>query len=65
MDLFSQTKNRGYWKVAGQEYGNKVQAILEAQRLNLDITDISFHYNDTWWDQHDWAVEPHESLDEL
>jgi hypothetical protein len=61
----SQIKNRGYWKVNGVEYSNKVQAILSAQEQHLDFRDITYHYNDQWWDAYDWAVEPVDSLDDL
>jgi hypothetical protein len=58
-------KNKGYWKVAGTEYYNKIQAIIRAQELGLDIGDIKFCYNDQWWDAVDWSTEPKETLDEL
>lgn len=58
-------KNKGYWKVAGTEFDNKVRAILRAQELGLGVDDIEFCYNDQWWDSVDWAKEPFESLDEL
>jgi len=58
-------KNRGYWSVDNQYYTNKVRAILAAQQCNLDYGAISFHYNDEWWNQVDWSVEPNESLQEL
>lgn len=61
----SSVKNRGYWSVQNQEFDNKVKAVLFAQQQGLDMTDINYHYNDTWWDQHDWSVEPQESIDEL
>lgn len=58
-------KNRGYWCVAGEYFNNKVTAILAAQHRELNFSDITYHYNDEWYDQHDWSVEPSESLDEL
>jgi len=58
-------KNRGYWSVDNQFYTNKVRAIVAAQQRNLDYEAISFHYNDEWWDQIDWSIEPDESLQEL
>lgn len=58
-------KNQGYWSVQDQQFDNKVKAILFAQQNNLDATDINYHYNDFWWNQHDWSVEPSESLDEI
>lgn len=61
----SQIKNRGYWKVNGVEYSNKVQAILSAQEQHLGLRDITYHYNDTWWDAVDWSIEPSKSLDEI
>jgi hypothetical protein len=58
-------KNRGYWSVDNQYYTNKVRAILAAQQSNLGYGAISFHYNDEWWNQVDWNIEPDESLQEL
>jgi hypothetical protein len=58
-------KNTGYWQVAGQYYRNKVVAIMAAQHRNLGPYDISFHYNDPWWSQARWDVEPEQSLPEL
>jgi hypothetical protein len=58
-------KNTGYWQVAGQYYRNKVVAILAAQHRNLGPGDISFHYNDPWWDRARWDIEPEQSLQEL
>lgn len=63
--LPSQIKNKGYWKVNGVEFDNKIRAVLSAQQQNLGPSNITYHYNDTWWDQHDWSVEPNESLDQL
>jgi hypothetical protein len=62
---FKQIKNLGYWSVNGVEFNNKVKAILHAQELGLDHTSISYHYNDAWWDQLNWATEPNESLEDL
>jgi hypothetical protein len=58
-------KNRGYWKVADEYYTNKVLAIMAAQYRNLEPTDITYHYNDPWWDSACWDQEPSESLNEL
>ena len=55
-------KNLGYWRVGETLFNNKVNAILEAQRTQQDI---SYHYNDAWWDQVDWTQEPSESLGQL
>ena len=55
-------KNKGYWKANGKYFDVKVNAILEAQKTESDVT---FHYNDQWWDQVDWSVEPVPSLEEL
>jgi hypothetical protein len=61
----STVKNLGYWIVQGKEYNNKVLAVLAAQEAGLELSDITFHYNDQWWDTVDWTVEPKESLDDL
>lgn len=58
-------KNRGYWQVDGEYYTNKVRAIIAAQHRGLDHDAISYHYNDPWWDEVDWADEPTQSLDDL
>lgn len=58
-------KNRGYWCVDGEYYTNKVKAIIAAQWRQLGPEDISFHYNDQWWDQAQWHVEPSQTLEEL
>ena len=58
-------KNRGYWCVAGEYYDNKVKAIIAAQHRNLILEDISYHYNDAWWNKIAWDVEPAESIQEL
>ncbi len=55
-------KNKGYWQANGKYFDIKVNAILEAQSNNSDVT---FHYNDQAWDQADWSVEPTQSLEEL
>ena len=55
-------KNLGYWRVGKTLFNNKVNAILEAQRTQQDI---SYHYNDAWWDQVDWTREPSESLGQI
>ena len=59
------SKNRGYWRVNGECFDNKVKAILAAQHQELGFDDVSYHYNDEWYDQHDWSVEPKETLEEL
>jgi hypothetical protein len=58
-------KNRGYWCVDNEYYDNKVKAIIAAQHRNLGPDDITYHYNDVWWDQIDWTSEPTESVEEL
>jgi len=58
-------KNKGYWRVKDELFENKILAILSAQKQNLGPEDISFHYNDEWWDRADWTVEPQQSLEEL
>jgi hypothetical protein len=58
-------KNRGYWLVDDEYYTNKVNAIIAAQHRGLGPEAITFHYNDEWWDQVDWSIEPNESLQEL
>ena len=58
-------KNRGYWCVDNEYYTNKVLAIIAAQHRELGPEAITFHYNDEWWDQVNWRVEPDESLQEL
>jgi len=55
-------KNKGYWKANGKYFDVKVNAILEAQKTKSDVT---FHYNDEWWNRVDWSVEPEQSLEEL
>ena len=55
-------KNKGYWQANGKYFDIKVNAILEAQSNNSDVT---FHYNDLAWDQANWSVEPTQSLEEL
>ena len=55
-------KNKGYWQANGKYFDIKVNAILEAQSTDSEIT---FHYNDQAWDQCNWAVEPEPSLDDL
>lgn len=55
-------KNIGYWRVGDNLFQNKVNAILEAQKTQQEI---SFHYNDEWWDRVDWTREPSESLGQL
>ena len=52
-------KNIGYWRVGDNLFQNKVNAILEAQKTQQEI---SFHYNDEWWDRVDWTREPSESI---
>ena len=61
----SQQKNTAYWKIGDVEYPNKMQAIFAAQEQNLGPDSITYGFNEYWWDQHDWAIEPTESLDEL
>lgn len=58
-------KNRGYWQVDGEYYPNKVRAIIAAQHRGLGPDGITFHYNDQWWDQARWDIEPAQSLQEL
>jgi len=58
-------KNRGYWLIDDEYYTIKVNAIIAAQHRGLGPEAISFHYNDEWWDQVNWGVEPDESLQEL
>jgi hypothetical protein len=58
-------KNCGYWLVDDEYYTNKVNAIIAAQHRGLGPEAISFHYNDEWWDQANWGVEPTESLQDL
>jgi hypothetical protein len=58
-------KNCGYWLVDDEYYTNKVNAIIAAQHRGLGPEAISFHYNDEWWDQANWSVEPTESLQEI
>jgi hypothetical protein len=55
-------KNLGYWRVGDTLFNNKVNAILEAQKTQKEV---SYHYNDVWWDQVDWTQEPSESLGQL
>jgi len=55
-------KNKGYWQANGKYFDIKVNAILEAQSTDSEIT---FHYNDQAWDQADWTVEPSPSLEDL
>jgi hypothetical protein len=55
-------KDKGYWQANGKYFDIKMNAILEAQSTNSDVT---FHYNDEAWDQADWTVEPEPSLDEF
>jgi hypothetical protein len=55
-------KNKDYWAANGTYYENKLEAILAAQNTGTDIT---FHYNDEYWDCADWSVEPTESLEDL
>jgi hypothetical protein len=56
------TINKGYWQANGKQFDVKVNAILEAQSTDSEVT---FHYNDQIWDQLDWTVEPKQSLEEL
>ena len=56
------TVNKGYWQANGKQFDVKVNAILEAQSTDSEVT---FHYNDQIWDQLDWAVEPKPSLEDL
>ena len=65
MTDLSQRRNRGHWSVADQQFENKIKAILWAQSHGFGPSDLQYHYNDHWWDQHDWSQEPAESLDEL
>jgi hypothetical protein len=65
MISLSEIKNQGYWTVDSEEFNNKVKAILYAQEKNLGTDSIQYHYNDQWWDQHDWSQEPVENLDDL
>jgi hypothetical protein len=58
-------KNRGYWLVEDEYYTNKVNAIIAAQHRNLGPEGITFHYNDEYWDQIKWHIEPTETLKEL
>jgi hypothetical protein len=62
MNDLSEIKNKGYWQVDGEQFDNKINAILAAQKKNTEVT---FHYNDRWWNEFDWAVEPTKTLDEL
>jgi hypothetical protein len=55
-------KNKGYWQANGKYFDIKVNAILEAQSTDSEVT---FHYNDQAWDQADWTVEPESSLEDL
>ena len=55
-------KNKGYWQANGKYFDIKVNAILEAQSTDSEVT---FHYNDQAWDQADWTVEPKSSLEDL
>ena len=57
----SEIKNKGYWQVDGEQFDVKVNAILVAQKKDTEVT---FHYNDQWWDKYDWAVEPTKSLED-
>lgn len=61
-EIHQLVKNKGYWKANDKYFDVKVNAILEAQSNDSEVT---FHYNDQWWDQVDWTVEPNESLEEL
>jgi hypothetical protein len=61
-EIHQLVKNKGYWKANDKYFDVKVNAIIEAQSNDSDIT---FHYNDQWWNQADWTVEPPESLEEL
>ena len=62
MKDLSEIKNKGYWQVDGEQFDVKVNAILAAQKKDTEVT---FHYNDRWWNQHNWATEPTDSLEEL
>jgi len=62
MKDLSEIKNKGHWQVNGEQFDVKVNAILAAQKKDTEVT---FHYNDRWWNQHNWAVEPKKSLEEL
>jgi hypothetical protein len=65
MNNFGLVKNKGYWKVNGVEYNIKLNAVLAAQEQNLTHTDITYHYNDYYWDKFNWHQEPKQSIDEL
>lgn len=52
----------GFYEVGNTRYYSKIAAILEHQRLRLPLR---WNYLDEEFDQHDWTVEPAESLDQL
>jgi hypothetical protein len=58
-------KNKGHWRVGSDLFETKIQAILEAQKRHLGYQDVSFHYNDEYWDRADWSVEPDADIHEL
>jgi hypothetical protein len=58
-------KNRGYWLVDDEYYTNKVNAIIAAQHRGLGPNEITYHYNDEYWNQVNWSVEPDQALQEL
>lgn len=56
--------DQGYYICNGQKFYNKVEAILHAQKHNLNF-DIKFYFNDAVYDQYQWDQEPIETLDQL
>ena len=55
-------KKLGYYTVNGIEFDSKIKACIFANDTNQDV---KWHFNDQFFNNFPWHVEPYESLDDL
>jgi hypothetical protein len=59
---FEPNKKLGYYLVGDEIYYNKIQALIDASKKNLDVT---WFFNEDVFVKYPWHIEPEESLREL
>ena len=62
MNSQSHAVRHGYYQVGNLSIANKIDAIIEAERAHAFP---NFIFNDHIYAQHDWTIEPEESLETL
>ena len=60
--LTSNMIKNGYYRVGDQIFANKIRALIEGSKRNMEIEWI---FNQDIFNGVDWSIEPHQSIDEL